>query len=336
MAREMLARAETPEAEPAGSPSPPPFWAVTDILRATETLPSDAPSGPVAFTICILARPGMSGLDQTLDSLQRAAFAFEVIVLRKAGDLATEERLTGRQSSGLAHVALPIDPGEPAARNWLLAREDVRRAEAVVFLRPGVEVEAETLEALAAALATHPEAVSAGCAVVDRNEPSRLLAGERFLSLCGGEVELARSMDLRRATSAPATLESLSAQAQAGRFAYSRPALLPPEGCQMWRVEALLSEGGFALGLSPDGPVDLAMDIRLGTRGRFGRFCGQVQAMAAVESSSTDRAAGLGNRYKLGRMFEAAELLRLDEAFFGLLEQDLLRRMDVLERTLLL
>jgi len=104
----------------------------------------------------------------------------------------------------------------------------------------------------------------------------------------------------------------------------------------MWRVEALLSEGGFALGLSPDGPVDLAMDIRLGTRGRFGRFCGQVQAMAAVESSSTDRAAGLGNRYKLGRMFEAAELLRLDEAFFGLLEQDLLRRMDVLERTLLL
>ncbi len=89
------------------------------------------------------------------------------------------ERVKSMQSQLFAKnafkiIALPVNIGAPAARNWLLSLPEVRSSEYVAFLDDDVEVPGNWLEGLVSTLHDHPSSGVAGVKVLNPGHPIRM------------------------------------------------------------------------------------------------------------------------------------------------------------------
>lgn len=104
----------------------------------------------------------------------------------------------------------------------------------------------------------------------------------------------------------------------------------------MFRTAELLQGGGFSLSLSPSQYDDLEHDLRRAREGRMACYTGFLpvrhmkRSGKAVRMGAAQFGNGLGNRYKLSGMFDAAEVLAMRRREFEALERDLLRKLAAL------
>lgn len=140
-----------------------------------------------------------------------------------------------------------------------------------------------------------------------------------------------------RAHALPFSVSDLHAQVtDMGRFDYLRPCISVTGCCHMFRTADLLEAGGFSLSLSPSQYDDLEHDLRRARAGRMACYTGFLpvrhmkRSGKAVRMGAAQFGNGLGNRYKLSGMFDAAEVLAMRRREFEALERDLLRKLAAL------
>ncbi|MDR3043769.1 MAG: glycosyltransferase [Desulfovibrio sp.] len=140
-----------------------------------------------------------------------------------------------------------------------------------------------------------------------------------------------------RAHALPFSVSDLHAQVtDMGRFDYLRPCISVTGCCHLFRTAELLEGGGFSLSLSPSQYDDLEHDLRRARAGRLACYTGFLpvrhmkRSGKAVRMGAAQFGNGLGNRYKLSGMFDAAEVLTMRRREFEALERDLLRKLAAL------
>lgn len=140
-----------------------------------------------------------------------------------------------------------------------------------------------------------------------------------------------------RAHALPFSVSDLHAQVtDMGRFDYLRPCISVTGCCHLFRTAELLEDGGFSLSLSPSQYDDLEHDLRRARAGRLACYTGFLpvrhmkRSGKAVRMGAAQFGNGLGNRYKLSGMFDAAEVLAMRRREFEALERDLLRKLAAL------
>ncbi len=158
-------------------------------------------------------------------------------------------------------------------------------------------------------------------------------AGGPARDVLSPEVAFAAS----RVHALPFSVSDLHAQVtDMGRFDYLRPCISVTGCCHMFRTAELLQSGGFSLSLSPSQYDDLEHDLRRAREGHMACYTGFLpvrhmkRSGKAVRMGAAQFGNGLGNRYKLSGMFDAAEVLAMRRREFEALERDLLRKLAAL------
>ncbi|MEF2231155.1 MAG: glycosyltransferase, partial [Pseudodesulfovibrio sp.] len=282
-------------------------------------------------------------LDATLHSLYGSELSgASVFVLNNGSTDATGEVLaswTARFETRLgpdrfATVTLPVNIGAPAARNWLKHLDAVRKHDFACYLDDDVELPADWLLRLGAAVRQYPDAGVWGCKVVDHANPALIQhADSHLLADPDGPPP-----DLRRAAPNPFRLSDLHIQTMDnGLFDHLRPCASVTGCCHLFRTRVLAESGDFALHLSPTQYDDMEHDLRLCESGRFAVCQGHLavrhrkRSGAAARVSAQAEGNALGNKYKMQTMHEREAILAAARRGQELLEADLQRKMRVVE-----
>lgn len=189
---------------------------------------------------------------------------------------AVAEASRNRFSGNMEIVALPVNVGAPAARNWLLdaARRDGARW--IAFLDDDVLVPRDWLVGLAAGVEDFPEAGVWGCRVADVRSPSLVQHGDGFLlspdeaARRGGRVSLQEPC-------VEVMAESL--------LGYRRYAASVTGCCHLFETDSLAESGGFDLLFSPSQFDDLDLDLRRLRQGKLAAYLGDVRITHLREST---------------------------------------------------
>ncbi|MGJ3522660.1 glycosyltransferase family 2 protein [Nitratidesulfovibrio sp. D1] len=267
-------------------------------------------------------------------------------------------------------VHLPVNVGAAAARNWLMRLPEVAACDFAAYLDDDAAVPPDWLRRLAGAVRRQPDASAWGGRTLDWHAPYMVQSADLHLTAhfrapegtppdlaafaddtpppagnpagaAGGpqrdvlspEVAFAAS----RAHALPFSVSDLHAQVtDMGRFDYLRPCISVTGCCHLFRTAELLAAGGFSLSLSPSQYDDLEHDLRRARDGRMACYTGFLpvrhmkRSGKAVRMGAAQFGNGLGNRYKLSGMFDAAEILAMRRREFEALERDLLRKLAAL------
>jgi len=251
---------------------------------------------------------------------------------------AWDERAGGR----LARIALPVNIGAPAARNWLAATPEARAAASLVYLDDDVDLPADWLLRLGAAQARFPGAGVAGCTVADHQAPHLLQNVAGQLIIPPDAPEDRPDLDLR--SLAPNPFRLLDAHLQGpdwGLFAHVSPCASVTGCCHLFRRADLDAPaergGGFSLALGPSQFDDFERDLRLCASGGFAAHTGHLKVRhrkrSGIASLSGDEASAnaLGNRYKMQAIHPRAEIagcIRAQNARLAAHVASTLRRLD--------
>ena len=214
-------------------------------------------------------------LARTLDSLLASDLGPEVadvcvrVLVNGSEDdsLAVAEAARDRFKGVMDVVALPVNVGAPAARNWLLdmARRD--GAEWIAYLDDDVLVPRDWLRGLAAGTEDFPDAGVWGCRVADALSPSMTQHADGFL--------LDRDDASRQGHAV--VLQEPGVECLVPDFLASRRYCASVTGCcHLFRVEILAENRGFDLQFSPSQFDDLDSDLRLLLRGKPAAYLGDV------------------------------------------------------------
>jgi GT2 family glycosyltransferase len=232
-----------------------------------------------------------------------------------------QERLGDR----LRVVALPVNVGAPAARNWLLSLPEVREHEFVAFLDDDVVLPADWLWRFGGAVAAFPEASVWGCRVVDDANPL-VVQNVDITPMPPGAGDL------------PLVLPRLHAnQPDLGQFSYLRPCASVTGCCHLLRTADIDRTGGFDIRFSPTQLDDLERDLRLGMGGGFAAYQGHLRVRhkrrsgAAAQRSPAEIGNATANTHKLVTKHGTEDFEALRARGEARLEADLLRRMAQLE-----
>lgn len=245
-------------------------------------------------------------------------------------------------------VSLPVNIGAPAARNWLMQLPEVRRLPFAAYLDDDAQVPPDWLRHLARAVQVRPDASTWGCRVVDASPPRRVQAGPLHLRLnfAAPDVETAYAAEespdvafsLLRTQGEPFTaLNPAAAATDYGQWDFLRPCASVTGCCHLFRTAALLARGGFTLSLSPSQYDDLEHDLRAldqGATACWTGFCTVLHAKdtgGATHLSGAAYGNGLGNKYKLHGLYDAARATALFRRETAALEADLTARLEVLD-----
>ncbi|WP_243544257.1 glycosyltransferase family 2 protein [Pseudodesulfovibrio tunisiensis] len=228
---------------------------------------------------------------------------------------------------------LPVNIGAPAARNWLMNMDMVRQRDFVCYLDDDVELPADWLPRLGAAVHCHPDAGVYGCRVVDHANPALIQHADQHLL-----VPEDASFDLSRTEPNPFRLSNLHVQTlDFGAFDVLRSCASVTGCCHLFRTEILLESGPFALHLSPSQYDDMEHDLRLAESGRFAVYQGHLavrhrkRSGVASRISPSEEGNALGNKYKMQTMHSRVDLLAAAAREQELLECDLSRRIRLLD-----
>lgn len=208
----------------------------------------------------------------------------------------------------MATEQLPLDPGRPAARNWLLSRPETSQAGWLLFVDPGAIPAPDWAGRLGAALAAHPRAAAAGGRILSAANPRRVLAAAGGLLFgLDGELGEHAAPSGGRVRFAPGDLHA--DLPDLGRFTCLRPCLFVSGSFFLVRSAALREER-FDLRFSPRSCDTLDLCLRLALEGRQTIFQGHLAvtapdpALAGVEEA---------NLYKLQKKCDEAQTRALAE-----------------------
>lgn len=225
----------------------------------------------------------------------------------EAGDLLRlwAERL-GR--GRLTLEELPLDPGRPAARNWLLAKAGAD-ADWLLLADAGSVPAPGWAGRLGAARAAHPDAAAVGCRILAGGNPGRVLAADGGLLFgLDGELGEHTAPGGGRVLLAPADLHA--DLPDLGRFGYTRPCLYVSGAFLLVRAADLAGER-FDLRFSPQAHDAADLGLRLALAGRSTVYAGRLAVAApAGELPGVDAA----NLYKLQMKYDEAQARTLAAA----------------------
>lgn len=274
-------------------------WRSSDrLLLRTLERGLDTAAAPLPGRLAVLlAGADAAALDATLAALAPELPADATVHALALGNAQAADmlRLWGERlgAGRLDLEELPLDPGRPAARNWLLARAGQERdwlllAEAGAVPAPG------WAGRLGATLAAWPEAAAVGCRMLAQANPGRVLAADGGL-LFGLEGELGEHTAPRggRVLLAPADLPA--DLPDLGRFDYARLCLFASGDFLLVRAAALGQER-YDLRFSPRVHDDTDLGLRLALAGRETAYAG---GLAASTPERDDRGVEPANLYKL-------------------------------------
>lgn len=230
-------------------------------------------------------------LGDTLDSLARCDLGPAKIKVLLNGctddSLAVTEKAKERfPNNPLDILALPINIGAPAARNWLIAQPETRQADHTVFLDDDVLLQPDFLHHFLTAAKSRPHCGVVGCKVLF---PGRF---PRYQYLYRN-VAIARPGILRISLDTPNT------QFDNGLYDFVRDTANVMGCCHLFTRQALTDAPTFDLCFSPSQMDDIAHDFDLALRGFDVVYCGLVgcvhRQMTGNIASDTHKAAKLGN-----------------------------------------
>lgn len=208
--------------------------------------------------------------------------------------------------------------GAPAARNWLLALDEVRCCEFVAFLDDDAQPPRDWVRRLMAAQDLYPEAGAWGCRVHD-----------------AGMASFTQSVDLqpRPPYGTPAEYPEVSdlhlQGLNPGYFQYIRPALSVTGCCHMFPRKSFDIVGGFDLRYSPSQLDDFDLDLRLAEQetppvyqGHLG--IGHLKRTGVLsETDSKSASNSRGNEEKLHGKFAGERWQTIRRKMFSILRADL-------------
>ncbi len=241
-----------------------------------------------------------------------------------------------RLGDAFLRVALPVNIGAPAARNWLAATPEAKAAETLVYLDDDVMLPPDWLQRLGAALQTHPDAGVVGCKVADHQAPHLLQNVAGHLVIPPDAADDRPDVDFRSLTPNPFRLCDAHLQGPDwGLFDFVSPCASVTGCCHLFRRGAFDAVGGFSLALAPSQYDDFERDLRMLAKGRAAVCQGHLRvrhrkrsglAAQGSQGQADDASSNAqGNRYKMQTMhsreeiagFIAAQAQRLGEAAAG-------------------
>ncbi|ADP87324.1 glycosyltransferase family 2 protein [Nitratidesulfovibrio vulgaris] len=283
-------------------------WNKRDVLAAT--LDSLRASGTGDAPVFVLDNGSTDGTDTMLDAIAR------------------------QWGSPFTKLHLPVNIGAPAARNWLLSLDALKRHDRVVFLDDDVLLDHGWLDGLLSVAVAHPSAAVVGCRITDAAAPHAVQCADFFaLPPALGQRSFA---DLE---------EHLFIHGNAGAStdtlltAYSRPCLSVSGCCHLFDRAALDACGHFDIRFSPSQFDDLEHDLRTVLSGREVWYAGGVRVRHVQHSSlrqAADRARSahiFGNRIKLEHLYPAQRAAEARETSALAARRDLLRKASRLAGT---
>ncbi len=183
-------------------------------------------------------------------------------------------------------INLPVNVGAPAARNWLINREETWKRDYAAFLDDDVLLQADWMEYFLAAMEDRPKAAAVGCKILDPGTPAKY-------------QYLYRSVAVARDNLFKLSIARPSHQFDAGLYDFLRPTR-NVMGCQhMFRTTALQKAPFFDIRFSPSQVDDIDHDLLLCLKGFDILYCGQVGCVHAQSSGlapgAKNNAASFGN-----------------------------------------
>ena len=313
-------------------------WLISEILRVFDLaqgtgMRRDALSGRVA--IALYSYNKAEELDATLNSLFASDIGDNPVWVLDNGSSdgtaamldAWEEKAGGR----LRRIDLHVNIGAPAARNWLMSVPEIRECDWMAYLDDDVELPADWLQTLGAAVAAYPEAGVWGCKVVDHAQDRVMQSTDLHLVPPVSEEEAQRRFkvsDLQHQT------------LDFGQFDYLRPCASVTGCCHLFRMDRLQGSGGFDLRFSPTQFDDLEHDIRLNRAGQYAVYQGflgirhKKRTGKSSRTSTSEFGNSLGNMHKLQMKYSVQEYEGIMAWESGVLLRDFMRKRDWVMRWL--
>lgn len=256
-------------------------------------------------------------LADTLDSLARSELGQARIYALDNGstDHTQQVLTTARERFGADrfHIeTLPVNVGAPAARNWLLSLDGVRKASWAAFLDDDVVLPEDWLTRLLGAAKVHPDAGAAGCRITAATPPFGLQSADYNLFPTPPAPTEPGELPNR-----VLVFDNCAGSLDTGLYSYTRPCLSVSGCCHLISLEAVRQAGGFDLRYTPSQFDDLDRDLRSALAGLPAVYVGEL-AVRHVQHSSLAKSKNvkqighvLGNKFKLDTKYTDDELIRL-------------------------
>ncbi|MFU2209863.1 glycosyltransferase family 2 protein [Solidesulfovibrio sp. C21] len=290
--------------------------------------------GPVA--VLVYSYNNARLLDRTLDALSRTDWTFaaggaRLTVLDNGSGDDTAALLCGwreRMAGRMEVVALPVNIGAPAARNWLAALPGTRCAGFVAFFDDDALPPPDWLGRLGAAVAAHPGAGVWGAMIRGIGSPHFVQSADtHLLPTPRLQGEWGRGFDLAR---------PWLATADDGAYGVCRPCASVTGCCHLFRVSVLERLGGFDLRFSPTQYDDLDMDLRQLLAGQPAVYQGHLRVVhakatgAASGQGGGQYGSGFANQFKLHHKYEDDQFAAAAGTAFAALAGDCAAKAEVL------
>ena len=325
-------------------------WNTSLLMRVHDLLTGwDTDQKPLPGPTAILLYSWNKGieLDATLRSLMESDLSgASLFVLDNGSTDNTADIIASWQSrfetnlgpNRFTSITLPVNIGAPAARNWLMHLEAVQKHDFICYLDDDVSLPSDWLLKFGTAVHQYPEAGVWGCKVVDHVNESLIQSADSHLFVDQDAVPL----DLTRTAPNPFRLTDLHIQSlDTGLFDILRPCASVTGCCHLFRTKTLLESGDFAIHLSPSQYDDMEHDLRLCEAGLFPVYQGHLtirhkkRTGAASRVSMQEEGNALGNKYKMQTMHDHAGIVAAMRVEQEILENDLLRKIAVVEKAML-
>ncbi|EFL49876.1 glycosyl transferase family 2 [Solidesulfovibrio fructosivorans JJ]] len=275
-------------------------------------------------------------LDRTLDALSRTDWTFaaggaRLTVLDNGSGDDTAALLSGwreRMAGRMDVVALPVNIGAPAARNWLAALPGTRSADFAVFFDDDALPPPDWLGRFGAAVAAQPGAGVWGAMIRGIGSPHFVQSADTHLIPTPRlQGEWGRGFDLAR---------PWLATADDGAYGVCRPCASVTGCCHLFRAPVLADLGGFDLRFSPTQYDDLDMDLRQLLAGRPAVCQGHLRVVhakatgAASGQGGKQYGSGFANQFKLHHKYDDGQFAAAAETAFAALAADCAAKAEIL------
>ncbi|WP_027720255.1 glycosyltransferase family 2 protein [Maridesulfovibrio zosterae] len=319
-------------------------WRVSEALRLYDLERElDKKIEPFSDSLAILLYSFNKAdeLDATLASLHRSELYKAVIFMLDNGSSDGTSKVISRWQEKfgqqMVRIDLPVNVGAAAARNWLMNHPDVKNSKFAVYLDDDVEVDPEWLSKLSAAVKEYPDAGVWGCKVVDYNFSAVMQSVDLHIIQPKGDEGAGPEVDLAQIAPNPFRVSDIHHQLlDAGYFDFMRPCASVTGCCHLFRTAKLLDNGGFSLFLSPSQYDDMEHDLRSCLKGEFAVYQGHLRILHRKKTGTSSRVSvaqegnALGNKYKMQAMHPRSEILQIMADEEGLLQSDLIRKLESL------
>ncbi|NDV22691.1 glycosyltransferase family 2 protein [Desulfovibrio sp. JC022] len=232
-------------------------------------------------------------------------------------------------------IHLQVNVGAPAARNWLLAEPEVRKAKWAVFLDDDVELEPNWLEELLATAQAYNNPGAVGCRITSTGTPRSLQSADYHLFPPGNGTSQIEGL-----TEHLMVFDSCRNGFDYGQFSYTRPAMHVSGCCHMLNMEAIHQCGDFDVRFNPTQFDDLERDLRATLGGYEHVYAGQLR-IGHIQHSSLAKASNVrsmaqvfGNKIKLESKYSEHDLSVLFGKDMAMLWQDVDRKWKKLAEVL--